>query len=243
MNPRIKSLVELQAQDAVILEKTALIKQIPENISTRQKPLDEAKKRVETVKQEHEAFLKSRRKAESALEEMGERIAKLKARTGDLKTNKEYQAHLKEIESAEKESAAIEDRILVAMEEVEKSEKVLKEEGARVKAEEQKLEEYRRELEAQAKAAEKELSAIKKTRAALVAAIDPELYREYMKILRKHYGLAVVEVKNEICQGCMMNIMPQLVVEIKRSETEIFNCPQCGRIIYHKEKQVEEPVQ
>jgi predicted nucleic acid-binding Zn-ribbon protein len=242
VNPQVKSLVELQAQDTLILGKTALIKEIPKNISTRQKPLDEARARLEAVKKEHDAAVKARRKAESTLEEMGQRIAKLKART-DIKTNKEYQAHLKEIESAEKESTAIEDQILLAMEEVEKSEKVIKTEGARVKDEEGKLEEYRKELDAQAAEAEKDLSALKKTRAALTAGLDPELYQEYMKLLRKNSGLAVVEVKNEICQGCMMNIMPQLFLEIKRSETEIFNCPQCGRILYHKDEKVEEPVE
>nr|NIP32403.1 hypothetical protein [Candidatus Saccharibacteria bacterium]NIV12038.1 hypothetical protein [Fodinibius sp.]NIV97856.1 hypothetical protein [Candidatus Saccharibacteria bacterium]NIX00699.1 hypothetical protein [Phycisphaerae bacterium] len=32
-------------------------------------------------------------------------------------------------------------------------------------------------------------------------------------------------------EGCNMNIMPQLAVEIKKGE-EIHRCPQCNRILY-----------
>jgi predicted nucleic acid-binding Zn-ribbon protein len=46
-------------------------------------------------------------------------------------------------------------------------------------------------------------------------------------------GLAVIEVKDEICQGCNMNIPPQLFVELKKNE-EIYNCPHCRRIIFYK---------
>ena len=47
-----------------------------------------------------------------------QKVEKLKARTSEIKTNKEYPALLKEIETAEKENKAIEDEILVLMEKI-----------------------------------------------------------------------------------------------------------------------------
>jgi len=45
-------------------------------------------------------------------------------------------------------------------------------------------------------------------------------------------GLAVINVKNEICMGCFMNIPPQLYIEVQR-ENSLILCPQCSRILYH----------
>ena len=42
------------------------------------------------------------------------------------------------------------------------------------------------------------------------------MYNEYMKVLKACGGLAVVEARDEICQGCNMNIPPQMFVEIKK---------------------------
>jgi predicted nucleic acid-binding Zn-ribbon protein len=52
-----------------------------------------------------------------------------------------------------------------------------------------------------------------------------------MTLLKNKAGLAVVPVRNEVCGGCNMNIMPQLFVEIKKNE-ELHRCPQCGRFLF-----------
>ncbi len=57
--------------------------------------------------------------------------------------------------------------------------------------------------------------------------------------MKKHKGLAVAEVIDEICQGCFLHIPPQLYVEIKLNQT-IKYCPQCGRILYYKAKDKKE---
>jgi predicted nucleic acid-binding Zn-ribbon protein len=45
----------------------------------------------------------------------------------------------------------------------------------------------------------------------------------------------VVEARDEICQGCNMNMPPQMFVELKKN-AEIIQCLQCERILYWKEK-------
>ena len=238
MNAQLKHLIELQAIDSSILEKSAIIEEIPRKIHTKEKPLLEARAKLEAKKKDHEAFLKKKKAKEGEVEELNQRIAKFRSRTSDIKTNKEYQALLKEIEETEKMRYGIEDEILALMEELEGSEKFIKEEEKNVKAEEEKLGQMKRELEKQKEGAEGELSEVKKKRARFAASIDPEIYEDYMKLMRKHAGQAVAEVKNEICLGCHMSIMPQLFVEIKKGE-EIFQCPQCDRILYYIEEKPE----
>lgn len=63
--------------------------------------------------------------------------------------------------------------------------------------------------------------------------LDKETYNLYMSLIESGKGVAVAEAKKEVCQGCNMNIPPQLFVEIKSNE-EILQCPQCHRILYFK---------
>ena len=84
------------------------------------------------------------------------------------------------------------------------------------------------------------IEALKEDRKKLINELPPEFYEEYRELMKKHKGLAVVEVKNFICQGCFLHIPPQLYVEIKINQS-IYHCPQCGRFLYYKpEEKLEE---
>jgi uncharacterized protein len=167
------------------------------------------------------------------LDDAGEKIRKLKARTSEIKTNKEYQALLKEIESVEKERRSVEDEILAAMEETEAFSRLLKEEDVKFAVESAKVEEVKRKIEEERSVLGADLAEARAMRKGVAESVDPEVYGEYIKLMENCGGQAVVEAKEEICQGCNMNIPPQLFVEIKKNE-EIIQCPQCRRILFYK---------
>jgi hypothetical protein len=204
-----------------------------------EKPLAEARANLEARKKKSEAADKKKRDQERKVEEIGEKIGKLKERTPQIKTNTEYQALLKEIDTAEKEKFAAEDQILELMELVDKESIELKGAEAALKAEEGRAAELKRELEGEVQKAEGGLDGLKDRRNALADKLERDVYDLYMTLLEDRDGLAVVEARNEICQGCNMNIMPQLFVEIKKNE-ELIHCPQCRRFLYHPEEQPEE---
>ena len=52
--------------------------------------------------------------------------------------------------------------------------------------------------------------------------------------IRMRRGLAMAPVKNGTCQGCNMNIPPQLYNVLQRGQT-VETCPSCHRIIYWEE--------
>jgi predicted nucleic acid-binding Zn-ribbon protein len=229
----MKLLLNLQEFDSLILEKQLVIKEIPSKFSEVEGPLKKAHAALDKLKQVYESLEKKKRDKERGLDDINEKIKKLKARTTEIKTNKEYQAHLKEIEAAEKECYASEDEILMIMEEIDNSSKRIKLEGARLKSEKDKVEAFREKLKSEVSEVEKELSALRGERAKIVDVLDKELYTLYMSLIESGKGLAVAEAKEEVCQGCNMNIPPQLFVEIKRNE-EILQCPQCHRILFYR---------
>ena len=233
MTEDLKLLVEIQAIDAAILEKTDIIETIPEKVSSVEHPLREAQSAYDRVKQAFDALMKKKRQKEQLLDEISERIKRLKARIPEIKTNKEYQAHLKEIESVEKEQRTVEDEVLAAMESLDAAQKELKELEARVRSESGKIDSFKEKLQEDAARITKEVDELRRRREVSVKTADRVMYDLYMKLLDSKRGLAVVEARDEVCQGCNMNIPPQLFVEIKKNE-RIVQCPQCSRILYWK---------
>jgi predicted nucleic acid-binding Zn-ribbon protein len=54
----------------------------------------------------------------------------------------------------------------------------------------------------------------------------------------KRNGIAIVLVKNEGCQGCYVNIPPQMYNEVQKNN-EIILCPNCHRILYWENKDID----
>lgn len=234
MQENIKLLIELQGIDSVIIRDKNIIDSMPSRLFSADKAFKEIQAIYDREKQKLNLLEKKKKDKEKETEDINERIKKIKARTSEIKTNKEYQAHLKEIGTIEKERYAIEDEILSIMEAMDATGKELKAEEIKVKAEKDKIEALKKEVEKEIAGAEKELSEKKVRRLDIADKIDPDMYKEYMKIFEACNGLAAVEAKDEICQGCNMNVPPQICVEIKKNE-EIIQCPQCRRILYWKE--------
>lgn len=235
MQENIRLLIELQEEDSTIIRKKAVIDSLPSKLSSAEKLFKETQSLYEKEKQKCELLEKKKKDKERGIEDINEKIKKTKAHALNIKTNKEYQAHLKEIETIEKERYAIEDEILSFMEAIEAAAKEVKAEELKMKAEKDKVEAFRKEVAEEIEEAEKELGELKVRRIAIADKIDPDVYSNYMALLEKCNGLAVVEARDEICQGCNMNIPPQMFVELKKN-IEIIQCQQCDRILYWKER-------
>jgi predicted nucleic acid-binding Zn-ribbon protein len=233
VNDQLRHLIELQQIDSKILGKKHIMDEVPAKILKAEEPFKESLSAFNKRKQRHESLEKKKRDKERELDDINEKIKKLKARTAEIKTNKEYQAHLKEIEAAEKERYSVEDEILILMEEIDASSKEIRSEEVRLTAERDKIETSKKKLEKEALEVEEELLAFKEARSRVVDVIDGEIYDQYITLLELNDGIAVTDVKEAVCKGCNMNIPPQLFVEIKKNE-EVIQCPQCHRILYYK---------
>ncbi|MCC6347184.1 MAG: hypothetical protein IT388_08370 [Nitrospirales bacterium] len=240
MNEKLQLLIDLQKLDTLILSSRMRIDAIPATLSSREAPLKNAEAACTSQRQSHEALEKKKKDKEIEIEELREKAKKLKQRSSEVKNNKEYQAHLKEIEKGEEDLKTAEDVLLSLMESLEESSRRLKEEAARAAGEKTKVEAVRKDLEGEVQQRERELKELKEQRKKLVSRIEEGLYVLYTNIMKSSRGLAVVEAKNEICQGCNLHIPPQMFVEIKAND-EIVECPQCRRILYYMRPEEEAP--
>lgn len=89
------------------------------------------------------------------------------------------------------------------------------------------------ELESQITGIDQAVSEASNRRQSIASQITGDLISRYELIFSRRGGTAVVEVAGGICQGCYMNIPPQLSNEIIKSE-KVHLCPSCQRILYVK---------
>ena len=230
---QLERLIDLQKIDVQILEKKRMIAEIPSQITKEEFPLEKVQTELETIKQKHSDLEKKKRDKETETDEINEKIKKIKARVTEIKTNKEYQAHLKEIESAEKQRYDIEDEILTLMEDIDIASKEISSTDLRFREKKKEIEDLKKKLEGEVAEAERELLPLQEKRSTIVETIDKDVYKEYVDLMKSLNAVAVTEVRDEICQGCHMNIPPQLFVEVKKND-KLIQCPQCRRILYYK---------
>jgi predicted nucleic acid-binding Zn-ribbon protein len=232
---QISILVEVQGVEVEIHQAGRVVSSLNDEAAALDQAVAEREALVASEKEALAFLRKSYRELESELKINAEMIVKSNEKLRAVKTNKEYQSILKEIDEIRKKNSVMEDRMLEHLEAVESAE-------AAVKAKEAELadfvQSYRKKKETFAAREQRErqaVEALNEKKAQISANADPKIITIWDEVKKKVRGLAVVPVQQAICMGCHMNIPAQLFNELQRFD-ELRFCPHCHRIIYWKEQ-------
>ncbi|BBO87451.1 zinc ribbon domain-containing protein [Desulfosarcina ovata] len=235
---QIETLVVLQALE---LEVNAADRQI-QSLRDAAAALDRAAvERESLVAGEKERLLtlqKSYRELEAEFKVNAGMVEKSNVKLGAVKTNKEYQSTLKEIEEIEKKNSAIEDRMIEQLDAIESQEIAVKESQAQLDSFLVSCREKREDAETRIQQIRQTVADLNEKIVQVKTAADPKCIAVLDAVKKKVRGMAVVAAEREICTGCHMNIPAQLFNELLRFD-ELRFCPHCHRIIYWKEKEIE----
>ncbi len=234
MKKQITLLVDLQKIDQDIRTLNTKKQTLPEKAKEIDQNFQDRKDKVEEDRKGLDGLNKLHKEKESDLKLGQDKLRKAKERLLEVKTNKEYQAMLTEIDAVEKANGRIEEEILILYDRIDEKKGFLKKH-------EEDFDQYQGGYEAERKRIEEEMASLdgaldeqKIKFDALVQGLESALRRRYEMIKGRMNGIAVVAVRKGICSGCHMNIPPQLDNDLQRSE-EIICCPNCNRIIYWSE--------
>jgi len=232
---QILLLVERQRLDSEIRRLSFKKKELPDQISKQDEEFQAVSQGVDEASKAFDASVKAHRDKESELKDGIDRLRKTKERLLEVKTNKEYQAMLKEIETVEQKNSAFEDEILTLLEKMDTFKKELRD---REKTLDERTKHYEREkkkTEEELSSLDREILTCQKDLQVLSSEIERDLVKKYEMIKKRKNGLAVVPVVKGVCTGCHLNIPPQLYNELLKSD-QVMSCPYCNRIIYWDEK-------
>lgn len=231
MNTQLQYLIELQKFDQRIFQILDQQKKTPELIHAAESPLREIVGRLQILKNEGEALAKQHRNAERELSLQDDQLQKIRARLSELKTNKEYQAHLFEIEVARKKKDALEDSVLEIMERIDQNTQSVRELEQQAEEAKKIFETEKAKLESHLANLAAELSEVDQQQKTLSESLERPLLSRYNRLKTLRKGFAVAQVRDGACAGCRLQLPPQLVAEVKRGD-QLLDCSYCHRILY-----------
>ncbi|OPY01231.1 MAG: putative zinc ribbon domain protein [Syntrophorhabdus sp. PtaB.Bin184] len=234
MERELETLFEAQKIETMIMEGEQKLLQAPKKLRQMEDQLTEVRDKIEKEKEIVEELEKERRKKEKELEGEKEKIKKLEVKLYDVKTNKEYQALLKEIESAKEANDRTEEDVLVLMDKVEDLKKDYETSQVELKRLEKESEIERAEIEKETRSMDEVIAKLTTERDNLLSIVSENLRTTYNILREKRGGIAVTNVRNGVCLGCNMNIPPQLFIEVTKNK-QLIQCPSCNRILFFRE--------
>lgn len=194
---------------------------------------------------ETESFAQKLAEMDASVEALGKRYREMEresrkyldgakaksARLLSIKTNKEYQAVLKEIEDAETANAALEDEMLALLDELDAAEEDRKRKKQAFGGVKVRIERDRDRLTTEEADLRRRLSVLEERRDGLEARIAAPDKTALDQARRRASGALVVSVRSCVCQGCRINIPAQMYNDLQKFE-DLKCCPFCSRIIY-----------
>jgi len=230
MSPEIEHLIALQHADAEIRRLKAEVAELPKRVAVIEAKLAGTKAALEKAKNAVKGDEAARRKYETAINDLRTKISKYRDQSLDVKTNEQYKALLHEIQFAEQEISANEDKILELMVNAEVREKEVKAAEAELKEETAEIEKEKAHAREETAKDEKELAEWTAKREAARGAVDPDLIRHYERVL-KFRGSGLAEVRDHKCMGFSVMLRPQTFNEVKTGK--LIYCVSCQRILYY----------
>ena len=234
MNNLLEKLVTLQKLDLEIRKLGHALQQIPKKmieidkkIESTKLPFEEAKKKIEELKKKADLLSEEAIKVEETERE-------LKLKMPKIKSNEEYSALLKEMDSTKKRKEACDEQQLITIEEIEALEKEIPILEKKYLEQENGVKSEREELEKEKKEIETALIKKKEERNQVLPSVPKNYLDKYTHIASARNGLAVAAVKKGICQGCFIGVRPKIVQDLHYGE-EIVYCEGCQRFLYLEE--------
>jgi hypothetical protein len=204
---------------------------LPEKLQQIDEEFQRFKENISQSAMRYEKLKTEREENELKVKKISEAMARSKEKLLDVKTNKEYQAMLKEIETAETSLGELESQIIILMEEMDELSAQVKQDQETLKQAEKNYLDDEKIIEEKLSSVDAESDEWNRKRLALQKNIPEDLLALYEKIRKRNQGVGVIPVWKAVCSGCHMNIPPQLYNELQRS-SDLLSCPSCHRIMY-----------
>ncbi len=233
MKELLQQLVALQGIDLEIDIIDKSVKQEQEALDEKVAALAIKEEAIVALEARQEEKKKELRTLEAETEDKKGHVRDRQSKMMQVQTGREQQLLLKEIEDAKKDVKENEEKIVALMESIETNTAQLEEQKNLFQGERKLLDEETEKTGKNIAKIEKGRKSKDKARNKQASDIQPALLKKYDTLRQRRNGLAVVNVEDGVCQGCFMSIPPQRYNMLLRGDN-LFECPTCQRIIYHK---------
>lgn len=233
MQQKLKALAELQKVDLEIAALRKAAEVHPKQMAELERELGIVRSALESERARLVEVERQKRVLEQNIADEKDKVKKWEARLSEQRSTREYAALAREIDIAKKANQTM-------AEELGELAKTLAATREAVKAREQELSAAQDQmggkltaLRERMAASEGQVKELDEKRAQVAVGVDGTLLKRYETVRKKRMP-ALVPILNGTCQGCNMNIPPQLYNTLRTTlGTDV--CPSCHRIIHASE--------
>ena len=150
---------------------------------------------------------------------------------GSVKSPREMQSSITELESAKEEILQMEEQLLDLMVKLDKSEDTLEKSTKQLSVMETDREKLLVNLEMERKILLAEIQTLTEKREKSVVDIEANQLVLYERIRTARKGSAIARVESGMCQGCHLKLTTRQMQQL-RSSDDLVQCNSCTRIFY-----------
>ena len=233
MHAQIEILASLQTVDREIKEQTGRKQRLLDELRVTEKQIQSKKGEIDALNAIYVEREKARVEKDRIFQDEGKKAMDKRMRMNRIKNTKELQALQREIELMRQTNGDLEEDLIKIMQEIDVVKAQIQTKQSEMAAMQEAWQKNQDELQVEISGIDAAVSEAATRRQSIASQVTGDLISRYELIFSRRGGTAVVEVTGGICQGCYMNLPPQLWNEIIRNE-KVHLCPSCQRILFVK---------
>lgn len=224
-------LLKLQVIDYDLGELERSKEYLPDMMENLKKEINEAKLKYETCVQDLEDARMKQKNLELEVKTKEEALAKYQQQMMSIKTNKEYDALVAEIDIVKGDISNMETELLETIDLINTLEKNIDEYKARFEQVSENNTSQLAVLQEKIDTIGDKVADKEGERSGVSGDIPKQVLSIYNRVRKGKGGSAVVPVKKRACGACYKSLTPKKVQEIRKAE-KILTCDNCGRLLY-----------
>jgi uncharacterized protein len=233
LHTQIEILASLQNVDREIRDHAGRKQDLLSEIESKDRQIQAKKREIETLTAAFADKEKLRLEKDRVFQDEGKKTMDKRMRMNRIKNTKELQALQREIELMRQTNGDLEEDLIKIMQEIDVVKAQIQTKQSEMAAMQEAWQKNQDELQVEISGIDAAVSEAATRRQSIASQVTGDLISRYELIFSRRGGTAVVEVTGGICQGCYMNLPPQLWNEIIRNE-KVHLCPSCQRILFVK---------
>lgn len=226
---QLKPLLELQEVDAKIHSLQSQLSDWPQKIQALENDLNILTVEKEDLAKQRIDKLMERDRLNQEIQEELEHILAYEKHIREIKSNREYQAMLREVGTSKKAKADAEEAAIEVLEQIEELEQAIAKLDDQIDKKQEELNEAKTAGDEASAAIEQKIAGFKGEQEAVLKQVQTAILSRYRLIQKRHH-VVVVAAQDGACTGCHRQIRPQLYNQLLRDEA-VVNCPNCHRIL------------
>ena len=230
MREKLKALVELQKVDLEVASLRKAADVHPRQLAELERELGASRSAIEAERNRVADIERQKTTLEQNISDEKDKVKKWEARLAEQRSTREYSALAREIDIAKKANQTMSEELVELSKTLGAAREAVKGKESEFSARNQQLSSRMTELRDKQSQAEGQVKTLEGKRSEVASHVDATLLRRY-EAVRKKRSPAMVGVVAGTCQGCNMNVPPQLYNNLRVSLGSDI-CPSCNRIIY-----------